>query len=164
MNSETPKILIAYFSHSGNTRTIAEEIHKKVGGDLFEIATVKPYPKEYNTVVDIAKREQNANNRPELAGKVENMASYDMVFIGYPNWWGTMPMAVFHFLEQYDFSGKKILPFCTHEGSRLGYSEKDIVSLCPDASVMSGLAVRGSQVNSAQNDVVQWLRQTGLRA
>lgn len=164
MKSENPKILIAYFSHSGNTRVIAGQIQKSVGGDTFEIATVDPYPRDYNTVVNVAKREQNANSRPELTAKVENMASYDVVFLGYPNWWGTMPMAAFNFLEQYDFSSKTILPFCTHEGSGLGHSERDIATLCPKATIKGGLAIRGSYVNSAQVDVASWLRQSGLLA
>jgi flavodoxin len=162
MNSESSKVLIAYFSHSGNTRVIAREIQKNLGGDLFEIATIDPYPQDYNTVVNVAKREQNANSRPKLTAKVENMASYDPVFVGYPNWWGSMPMAVFNFLEQYDFSGKTILPFCTHGGSQLGHSEKDIVKLCPKATVKNGLAIRSSQVNAAQSHVANWLRQAGL--
>jgi flavodoxin len=162
MNSENSKTLIAYFSHSGNTHIIAREIQNNLGGDLFEIVTVTPYPQDYNTVVNVAKREQNANSRPKLAAKVENMASYNLVFIGYPNWWGTMPMAVFNFLEQYDFSGKTILPFCTHEGSQLGNSEKDIARLCPKATVLNGLAIRGSHVNAAQGSVANWLRQAGL--
>jgi flavodoxin len=157
-------VLIAYFSHSGNTGVIAKEIQKCVGGDLFEIATVDSYPRDYNTVVDVAKREQNASSRPELTMKVENMASYDVVFVGYPNWWGTMPMAVFNFLEQYDFSGKTILPFCTHEGSRLGVSERDIARLCPRATVVNGLAIRGSNVKTAQAEVANWLRKTGILA
>lgn len=162
MNSENTHILIAYFSHSGHTRVIAEEIHKNVGGDLFRIATVDPYPQDYNTAVNVAEREQKGGSRPRLTAKVEDMPSYDVVFIGYPSWWDTMPMAVFHFLEQYDFSGKTILPFCTHEGSRLGDSEKDLVKLCPTATVLSGLAIRGSKVNAAQVDVANWLRKAGL--
>lgn len=162
MNEKNSKILIAYFSHSGNTRAIAEEIHKSVGGDLFEIATVKPYPRDYNTVVDIARREQNAHSRPSLTAKVDSMAAYDVVFIGYPNWWGTMPMAVFNFLEQYDFSGKTILPFCTHEGSGLGRSEADLARLCPKATLSKGLVIRGSVVKSAQGEVANWLRLEGL--
>lgn len=156
------KILIAYFSHSGNTRTIAKEIQNKLSCDLFEVVTVKPYPQNYNAVVDIAKQEQNAHSRPELAEKVENMTSYKVVFIGYPNWWGTMPMAMFHFLEQYDFTGKTILPFCTHEGSGIGHSESDIKKLCPKAEVRQGLAIRGSRVNSAQREISYWLRESGL--
>jgi flavodoxin len=152
------KILIAYFSHTGNTREIANQIHKKVGGDIFEIVTVKPYPTDYQTVVDQAKREQEAHDRPKLATKVRNMASYDVVFVGYPNWWGTMPMAVFSFLQQYNLSGKTIIPFCTHGGSELGRSVHDITKLCPKSTILDGLAVRDTNVKHAQNDVSKWLR------
>jgi flavodoxin len=151
-------ILVAYFSHTGNTREIANQIHERVGGDIFEIVTVDPYPDDYNACVDKAKQEQDDNSRPELATKVENMDSYDVVFVGYPIWWETMPMAVFTFLEEYDFSGKTIIPFCTHEGSGLGSSVEDIKKLCPNSTVLEGLAVRGSNVNNAQNEVLEWLR------
>lgn len=92
------KILVAYFTHSGNTKVVAETIQATAGGDLFQIKTVKPYPAEYNAVVDVAEKEQQANSRPELATKVEDMGSYDIVFVGYPNWWGTIPMGVWGFL------------------------------------------------------------------
>jgi flavodoxin len=151
-------ILVAYFSHTGNTREIASQIHERVGGDIFEIVTVDPYPNNYNACVDKAKQEQDDNYRPVLATKVENMDSYDVVFVGYPIWWETMPMAVFTFLEEYDFSGKTIIPFCTHEGSGLGSSVEDIKKLCPNSTVLEGLAVRGSNVNNAQNEVLEWLR------
>lgn len=157
------KVLIAYFSYSGNTRAAAKEIQRNTGGECFEISTVNAYPQNYNAVVNAAKREQQANSRPELTAKVENMDAYDVVCIGYPNWWGTMPMAVFTFLEQYDFSGKTILPFCTHEGSGLGRSEKDIAKLCPTASVFKGLALRGSSVNTAQKEIADWLRNAGIK-
>ncbi|MEN6410970.1 MAG: flavodoxin [Anaerolineaceae bacterium] len=163
-NSDTPKILIAYFSHTGNTRTIAEQIHANVNSDLFEIVTVNPYPDDYDTLVDLAKQEQNENARPALSTHVEDMDSYDVIFIGYPNWWGTMPMPVFTFLEEYNFSGKTIIPFCTHAGSGLGHSESDIAGLLPDATLLKGLAIRGSSVDSgqAQQDVTGWLRELGF--
>jgi flavodoxin len=97
-----------------------------------------------------------------LAAKVENINSYDVVFVGYPDWWGTMPMAVFTFLEEYNFSGKTIVPFCTHEGSGLGRSVEDIRKLCPQSTIVEGLAVRGSSVKNAQNDVSDWLRKIGM--
>jgi len=162
MDSTPKKILVAYFSHTGNTRVIANQIHEKVGGDIFEIVTVNPYPTDHDAVVDQAKQEQEDNYRPELATKVENMDSYDVVFIGYPNWWGTMPMPVFTFLEEYDFSGKTIIPFCTHEGSGLGRSVEDITKLCPQSTILDGLAIRGSSVETAQDDVSEWLREIGM--
>ena len=156
------KILVAYFSHSGNTREIATQIHEKVGGDIFEIRAVHSYPAEYSECVDVAKREQQNDERPELAAEVADMASYDVVFLGYPNWWGTMPMPCFTFLGKYDLSGKTVVPFCTHEGSRLGRSVRDITRLCPKSTVLEGLAVRGSSVKSAQDDVAGWLRKLGM--
>lgn len=153
------KILIAYFSRTGNTKTIANMIHESTGGDLFQITTVEPYPEDYDECVDKALQEQKDNARPELSDHVKNMESYEVVFIGYPNWWGTMPMAVFTFLEEYDFAGKTIVPFCTHEGSGLGRSESDIAKLCPDSTLLEGLAIRGSSVQNAQDDVNKWLKE-----
>lgn len=160
--SNTPtsnkKILVAYFSHSGNTQVIANEIHETVGGDILQINTVDPYPTDYNTLVDQAKKEQQDNYRPKLATKVENMDSYDVIFVGYPNWWGTMPMAVFTFLEEYNLSGKTIIPFCTHEGSGLGRSITDIKKLCPQSTIEDGLAIRGKNVKNSKEDLSEWLR------
>jgi flavodoxin len=156
------KILVAYFSHSGNTRMVAEQIHKTVGGDLFEIKTLNPYPTNYNAVVDAAQKEQQANARPALATQVSNLASYDVIFLGYPNWWGTLPMALFTFLESYNFSGKTIIPFCTHEGSALGRSVNDIRRLCPQSTVRDGLAIRGGNAARAGNDISAWLRRLGI--
>ena len=156
------KILVAYFSHSGNTREIANQIHKRVGGDIFEIVTVKPYPKVYRECTDAAKKELETNARPPLAKEVANMDSYDVVFIGYPSWWGTLPMALFTFLEKYDFAGKTVIPFCTHEGSALGRSLQDITKLAPKAKLLEGLAVRGGSVKGAQNEVAAWLAKIGM--
>lgn len=152
------KVLVAYFSHSGNTREIAEQIHKSVGGDIFEIQAVKPYPADYDTVVEQARRELDSGYKPELKTKVENMGSYDVIFIGYPNWWGTFPAPVKTFLSEYDLSGKTIVPFCTHGGSGLGRSVADISKLCPKSILLEGLAVWGRNVKTAQNEVAEWLR------
>jgi flavodoxin len=163
MNAGNKKLLIAYFSKTGNTREIANQIHASVGGDMFEIKTVDPYPADYNATVDQAKRELEVSYRPKLTATVPNMAAYDVMFLGYPNWWGTMPMALFTFLEGYDFAGKTIIPFCTHEGSRLGRSVSDLRKFCPQATLLDGLAIQGSSVKSAQNDVATWLRQIGMK-
>ncbi|SFR16592.1 flavodoxin [Desulfoscipio geothermicus] len=160
--SKTKNILVAYFSHSGNTQVIANQIYESVGGDIFKIVTVDPYPTNYNAVVNLAKQEQKNDYRPELATKVENMDSYDVIFVGYPNWWATMPMAVFTFLEEYDFAGKTIIPFCTHEGSALGRSVDDITKLCPQSTILDGLAIRGRNVTNAKKDVLEWLRELGI--
>lgn len=156
------KIMVAYFSYSGNTREIANQIQQRVGGDLFEIKAADPYPAEYRACTDRAKAEQERDARPALSGEVRDMSTYDVIFIGYPNWWGTIPMPLFTFFETYDFSGKTIIPFCTHEGSGLGRSMGDIRKLSPKSTVLEGLAVRGSGVKSAQDSVAAWLRGAGM--
>ncbi len=154
--------LVAYFSWGGNTRAVAEQIQRAVGGDLFEIKTVKPYPAEYRPATEVAKQEQDADARPELAVRVSGVDSYGVVLLGYPNWWGTIPMPLYTFLESYDFSGKTILPFCTNGGSGLGRSVSDIQKLCPKATVGEGLAIRTEHAKSASNDITAWLRKQGL--
>lgn len=169
---KSTKSLIAYFSRRGNnyvggnivdlkvgnTEVIAKKIQELTGSDMFEIRTVKVYPKDYTETTNVSKEELRRNARPELTEKVENMDSYEVIYLGYPNWWGTMPMAVFTFLEAYDFSGKTIIPYCTHEGSGIGSSESDIKKLCPSAKVLPGLAIRGSSVNRADKDVENWIK------
>ena len=152
------KILVAYFSHSGNTRAVAYDICKKVDGEFFEIQIVKPYSTDYNTVVDIAKRELKADFRPELKSKLKNSAQYDVIFVGYPNWWGTYPQAVKVFLSMHDFSGKTIIPFCTHEGSELGRSVADLKKLCPKSTILEGLAIRGSAAHNSDDRIDEWLK------
>ena len=170
------KILIAYFSRTGenyfggqirsitkgNTATVAEAAQRVTGGDLFEIRTVKEYPENYKACCDVAADEGKADARPELAGALPDIARYDTIVLGYPCWWGTMPQALFTFLEAADFSGKKILPFCTHEGSGMGRSEGDIRRLCPGATVARGLAVSGSACGNAEASVRKWLSANGL--
>ena len=119
-SSTDKKVLVAYFSRSGNTRAVADHIKSLTGGDMFEIQVAKPYPEEYHACTEVAKKEKEDNARPTLKTKVENMASYDVIFIGYPNWWGTMPMPILTFLESYDFAGKKIALFATSGGSGFG--------------------------------------------
>lgn len=159
---EKKKCLIAYFSHSGNTKIIAEMIAKETGGDLFEIKPVKDYPNDYQTVVDQAKIEVNSNYHPELKEYCKNIKDYDVVFIGSPNWWGTMAPPVATFLSKTNLSEKTIVPFITHEGSGLGRCVSDIKTLCPGLNILSGLAVRGSNVKEAGNDVSNWLRSNNI--
>lgn len=170
------KSLIAYFSRKGNnyvggsivnlpvgnTEVAAKKIQKLTGSDLFQIRTVKSYPEDYTETTNVAQEEKRGNARPELTETVDNMDSYDVIYIGYPNWWGTMPMAVFTFLEEYDFSGKTIVPFCTHEGSGMGSSERDIKRLCPNANVLSGLAIRGSSIERSDKDITNWLKKSRM--
>jgi flavodoxin len=156
------KLLIAYFSWGGNTRTIAEYIHQVAGCELFEIKTVKAYPREYDSTTKTAKQEQTVNARPALASKIDDSTSFDVIFLGYPNWWGTLPMALFTFLESSNLTGKTIIPFCTHGGSGLGRSVADIRKLSPKSTVGEGLAIGTGKVRSAQNDVTIWLRKLGI--
>ena len=170
------KVLIAYFSHEGeayvggeivklkigNTRVAAQMVHGLIGGDVFRIETEKPYPDDHMETVELAKSEQNAKARPALKEDTLKMDDYDTVILGYPNWWGTCPMAVFTFLEWHDFFGKTILPLCTHEGSGMGRSEADIQAACPGAKVEKGLAVTGGRVAQAENDIRKWLERYGF--
>jgi flavodoxin len=156
--------LSAYFSHSGNTSVVAHQIHENIGGDIFEIVPVDPYPRDYDAVVEQARKELDKDYRPSLKTKIEKMGLYNVVFVGYPNWWGTIPRPVVTFLSEYDFSGKTIVPFCTHEGSRLGRSVIDIKELCPQSTILEGLAVRGGDVKKAQKEVTGWLREMGMIA
>jgi flavodoxin len=165
------KCLIAYFSRKGqnyvsgrmvdlkvgNTEVVGKMVQKITGGDMFHIESVTAYPKDYTETTEVAKNELRAKARPKLTGQVENMKEYDVIFLGYPNWWGTMPMPVYTFLESYDFSGKKIVPFCTHEGSGMGHSEKDIAKACPKATVLEGIAIHGTGAASAESDVSRWV-------
>lgn len=167
-------ILIAYYSRRGdnyrngeivnlkvgNTEVVAYKIQKLTGGDMFYIETVKPYPADYHETTQVAKQELHENARPAIRGEVTNMQKYDLIYLGYPNWWGTMPMAVMTFLESYDFSGKTIIPFCTNEGSGLGSSIQDIKKACPKAVVKQGLAIRGGDVGNSDKQVTEWVENT----
>jgi flavodoxin len=175
MITET-RSLTAYFSRKGdnyvggsivnlpvgNTEVAARKIQSLTGGKLFRIRTAKAYPADYTRTTKVARDELNANARPVLAETPENIADYDLIYLGYPNWWGTMPMALFTFLEVYDFSGKTIVPFCTHEGSGMGKSERDIKTLCPRAKVLAGLAIRGGSVCGSDSDISEWLKKLGV--
>lgn len=151
------RVLVTYFSHSGNTKSIAEKIQTILDADLFEIKTKEEYPEKYNRVVDLAKKEFIAQSRPELINRIPNFNEYDVIVIGYPMWWYTCPMAIFSFLESYDFTGKTILPFCTHEGSALSTSVEDIKKTVSNVIVREGLSIRGSRVSESDNAIKEWL-------
>lgn len=157
------KVLIAYFSWGGNTKGVAEEIERQTGADLFEITLVNPYSSDYNTVLEEAQRDQNEQARPELAGQVENMEQYDTVLLGYPNWWASIPMPIASFLEEYDFSGKTIIPFCSHGGGRFGQSLTAITKLAPDAVMGDALDIHYSGGSSLSSDVSAWLETNGIQ-
>ena len=170
--SAQSKILVAYFSRTGheygvgniskgNTHIIAEMIAEATGADLFEIKTVKKYPSDYKKCTSEASREKALKARPNLANKVDNMSEYDVVFIGYPIWYGDMPMAVYTFIENYDFSGKKIIPFCTHGGSGLSSTDQAITLECPNSPILPGFEIKGAiaqkQQKEARAQVLSWL-------
>ena len=165
-----PKVLIAFYSRAdenyfngtlkmlkvGNTEIAAEIIREYTGGDVFKIEQSKPYSKGYNDCIAEAQADQRSNARPELKSFPKSIDDYDVIYLGFPNYWSTMPMAVFTFLEHFDFSNKIIKPFCTHEGSGLGSSISDIKKLCPKATVEKGLAIRGSRVNDCKTEIEKW--------
>ena len=166
-------ILVAYFSHKGenympggltvlekgHTERAAEYIQQAVGADLFEITTVTPYAAGYRDCCAQAVAEIKASARPEICGGVADMSQYDTVFVGFPCWCGTAPMCVFTFLEHYDFTGKKIIPLCTNEGSGLAKAPADLARSCPGAVIGEGLSVRGHQVRDSQAEIAAWAKQ-----
>ena len=168
------KTLVAFFSHTGenygvgnitegNTHIIAKIIADATGGTLFEIVPEKDYPHDsYNDVVEIAKQEKAQKARPAIKGDI-SIEDYDVIFIGYPNWWGDMPMPVYTFLEKHDWNGKTVVPFCTHEGSGLSNTESYIANTCKGSTVAKGLAVRGETAQNnreqARKTVNRWIQQ-----
>ena len=142
----------------GNTEIVAEMIADLTGGDLFEIDTVKPYAEDYYSCTNEAKEELRQNARPELKAYPDSLDGYNTIFVGYPNWWGTMPMAMFTFLEHYDLSGKTICPFCTNEGSGMGSSEQDLKKVCNGAAVMNGLSIHGAEAAKSGRKVEEWVK------
>lgn len=150
------KVLVAYFTWSGNTEKAAQQIHDIVGGDLFKIETAQAYPSEYKTTTEQAKKEKADKARPALKSQVPNMADYDVVFVGYPIWWYTAPMAVFTFMESYDFTGKTVIPFCTSGGSGIEESMKDMQTLAG-----KGTVVKGFNCNNA-GGIRDWLKSIGM--
>lgn len=166
------KELIAYFSRKGdnyvngaikhlevgNTEVAARMIRDLTGADMFQIEPMKAYSDDYKVCIEEAKRDKGANIRPEFKNPPEGIAAYDTIYLGFPNYWGTMPMHVWTFLEKYDFTGKTIKPFCTHEGSDIGSSEQDIKKLCPNSNVESALSIHGASVGEAKDTIEEWLQ------
>lgn len=141
----------------GNTEKLAKLIAKAVGADLFKIEQKVPYAADYNTCIEEAKKDMQAKKRPELVSMPKSLDDYDEIYLGFPNYWGDMPMAVYTFLENFDWNGKTIHPFCTHEGSGLGRIEGKIQSVCKGANVTKGLAVQGGAVDRAETAVKRWI-------
>ena len=161
-NSSSNKILIAYFSWSGNTKRVANEIHNKINADIFEISPKKPYSSDYNTVLMEAQDDQHHQRRPELNSKITNFSEYDTILLGYPNWWASIPMPIATFLEEYDFSGITIIPFCSHGGGRFGQSMTAISKLAPNSKIGTGLSIHYSGGSSLPSDVNKWLVENNL--
>lgn len=171
MDFSQRRVLIAYFSKTGenwytnglaslavgNTKKMALLIQKACGGDLFEISAKSPYPDGYYACCDVAKKEYQTHARPELS-ELKSVEDYDVVFVGYPTWWGTLPMPIFTFLEANNFQGKTVIPFNTSEGSGFGRGVKDIMASCPGATFKEGLALRGHEVDDKHQEVTQWLK------
>ena len=149
-------VLVVYFSHTGTTREVAAYLHELVGGDLVELIPVEPYPEGYSAALDPAKQEQRQNARPAIKDPMESIEQYDVIYLGYPIWWGTVPMIVYTFLESYDFTEKTVVPFATSGGTGIGQSMKDIRKTIPDADVRDGLLVKNN------DSILPWLQKLGL--
>jgi flavodoxin len=170
------KTLIAFFSRAdenyfggayryvavGNTEIVANQIRELTGADSFKIEMKNPYAADYNTCIDQAQKDKQAGVRPELVAELGSIDAYDTVILMYPNYWGTCPMVVFTFLEEFDFTGKTILPLCTNEGSGMGSSERDIAKAAKGAALKKGLPINGSSVNGAKPKVEKWLKENGV--
>ena len=171
------KTLIAYFSRAdenyfggamryvkvGNTEIVVNLMRELIDADTFKIEMKNPYSPVYMTCIEEAKRDLRAKARPELVALPESIEEYDTIVLSYPNYWGTMPMAVYTFLDAFDFSGKTILPLCTNEGSGMGGSERELKKTCPGATVKPGLPITGSRAADAKADVKHWLAANGVK-
>ncbi|MBR3250707.1 MAG: NAD(P)H-dependent oxidoreductase [Erysipelotrichaceae bacterium] len=171
------KTLIAFFSRAdenyfggamryikvGNTEVVVNHMKQMVDADVFKIEMKDPYSPVYMTCIEEAKKDLKENARPELTHYLDNIDDYDTVILAYPNYWGTMPMAVVTFLERYDFSGKTILPLCANEGSGMGNSERDLNKYTPGAEIRNGLSITGSKAADSDDKLAKWLTANGLK-
>ena len=158
------KVLVVYFSRSGNTEKLANMISSETKADLYKIETSQNYPAKYEDLTDFAKEEKEQNARPKLKGKKVKIDNYDIIFVGYPIWWGDMPMVLYSFFDSYDFAEKDVVPFCTHGGSGLSNTVESIRKLEPRANVLEGLEVLGDDVDKAKSDVTEWINQLGIKS
>jgi flavodoxin len=147
---------------TGNTGVMAHMIAEASGGELFSIRTVEPYPNNYNDTVDVGETEKNNGIHPELATHIENLDQYDTIFVGFPNWWYGMPMVMYSFFDEYDFSGKTVIPFCTSGGSAFSDAVDEIKNMEPDATILDGLHIGSSSVTDAESRVSEWVQGLGL--
>lgn len=162
-NNEPPaikgKILVAYFSYSGNTRQVAEDIKNLTEADIFEIIPVEPYPEDYDEVVAQARRERESGYKPPLKAKVANLVEYDVVFVGFPIWGTTIPNTILTFLTENNMAGKTVIPFCTHAGYGKGRSFTAVQELCPGATFAEGFDMEGDDVKDAEPQLRKWLEE-----
>lgn len=172
-NNREGKALIVFFSHAGenyavgnitvgNTKVVADYIKDYTKADQFEVVAEKSYDMPYNELIKVAKEEQNKGEKPAFKGSVDNLADYDIVFVGTPIWWGTFPQVMFTFFDKYDLNGKTIIPFTTHEGSGLGSVVNDLKKLYPNAKFEKALAVKGTDARSSKERVEKWLQELGF--
>ena len=160
--SVTASIQIFNGEITGNTGVMAHMIAEASGGELFSIRTVEPYPDSYEDTIDVGQSEKNNGIRPELSAHIENFEQYDTVFVGFPNWWYGMPMVMYSFFDEYDFSGKTVIPFCTSGGSAFSDAIDEIKDMEPEATVLDGLHIGGSSVTDAESRVSEWVAELGL--
>lgn len=171
--AQKSKAIVIFFSHAGenysvgnikvgNTKIVADYITEVTGADQFEVVAVKSYDMPYNKLIDVAKKEQQAGEKPAFKGKIDNLADYDIVFVGTPIWWGTFPQVMFTFFDKYDLSGKKVYPFSTHEGSGLGSIVRDLRRIYPKADIQKGFSIYGHDVRTGKDKVTKWLSGIGF--
>lgn len=156
------KSLVVYFSWSGNTENVAKSIQSQTDSDIFEIVPSTPYSDDYDTVVDLAQEEQRSNARPAISGSIESIEQYDVIYVGFPNWWGDMPMILYTFFDTYDLSGKTVALFCTSGGSGLSNTVNEVKGLEPNATVTDGLHIGSSSASNPDDAVSEWLNNIGL--
>lgn len=160
--TENRKVLIVYFSHTGNTRTIAGYIHDAVESDMIELQTEEPYTDDYDTLLEQARKETAAGYCPPLTTQIDSIDSYDVIFVGYPIWVGTAAPPIRTFLTEYNLSGKTVIPFCTSGTSSAEESYRLVRSLCPQSDVLEGIQIRRGTYDTAQERVIAWLQETGI--
>jgi flavodoxin len=186
--SDSDKILVVYFSMPettdpnnmsqeeensaividgevlGNTQYVAQVIHENTDSEFFRLEPSVPYPTDHDTLVDQAANEQDENYRPEIKDTIQDFDQYDTIFVGYPNWWGDMPMILYSFFDDYDFSNKTIVPFNTHGGSGFSNTIDTITELEPNATVITdGFTVSRNSVDDSEDDIFQWLKNLGIK-
>lgn len=156
--AKTDKTLVIYYSQTGNTQEFANQIHKIVEGDIARLETINAYPEDYKTLTKQAKQEIAEGYKPALKTKIENIASYDTIYIGTPIWWGTMAPPVATFLSENDLSGKKVVVFVTHGGGGMSRCTDDVKKILPNSTVIKGLSINGKNAKDGEKNVAKWLK------